>query len=456
MRSVITCTVFRETRIYSLFRLSAPVFTGWRPESKHLYGSMRYFGHGPRPSLGRRINLRFFSVSLALLGCAPQPECRIVISPERATTPFDAGPNQSLMLRAQVDAGNAASSNTRDVNHSLDSKQIPNSKSPADYLRQSTDAIGKPHLARAHYNLTDGLLAAFQSISGERILLRARWLANGAVNPEVAHRNSVTGDIDLLMGRSKQLDARTKKRATVFEVASNHTLLTPSTTLRATRSLALLLGALAGLVGCAGTVVVDFAIEAKVNRRDAAGRPVAQRPQEISILPRPAGLLSPFSAVHYETEVLAWAFGTGTDGFGGGVRNLTTGPMCFRFDEAKLASNLYPAEIALSVSVVAHTLSGGWTVLGSTDPKKLRYFAPPSLCFAPNKSVSLTIGPDLSVLFPNLTMFNVKWPDGEPNLNERGIGNWLKIVVPIEYDGKREILEVRLTATDSKARLSNY
>ena len=101
-------------------------------------------------------------------------------------------------------------------------------------------------------------------------------------------------------------------------------------------------------------------------------------------------------------------------------------------------------------------MTGRWTVVGSTDPKKLRYFTPPSLCFAPNKATSISLGPDLSALFPNLTMFNVKWPDGEPNLTERGIGNWLKIVMPIEYDGKRETLEVKLTARDSKARLSNY
>ena len=167
-------------------------------------------------------------------------------------------------------------------------------------------------------------------------------------------------------------------------------------------------------------------------------------------------MLPPFDAVRYETNVLSWTFGTGTLGFGGSVMNLSASPLCLRFDEARLASNLHTAEIPLSVSSVSHTLTGGWTILGSTDPKKLRYFAPPSLCFMPNKSTSISLGPDLSALFPNLTMFNVKWPDGDPNLTERGIGNWLKIVLPIEYDGKRETLEVKLTATDSKARLSNY
>lgn len=227
-------------------------------------------------------------------------------------------------------------------------------------------------------------------------------------------------------------------------------------TVRTIQRMALLGGFSALVVGCAGTVGVDFAIAAQVSRRDAAGNPLLQRAGDITTLPRPEGLLSPFSATHYETQTLAWTFGTGTYGFGGDVTNRADTPLCLHFDEARLASNLHPSEIPLSVSSVAHTITGKWKVLGSTDPKKLRYFAPPSLCLAQQKSAHITLGPDLSALFPNLTMFNVKWPKGEPHLTERGIGNWLKIVLPIEYGGKRETLEVRLTATDSKARISHY
>ena len=36
---------------------------------------------------------------------------------------------------------------------------------------------------------------------------------------------------------------------------------------------------------------------------------------------------------------------------------------------------------------------------------------------------------------------------------QRGIGNWLVITVPIEYQGKREELQLKLTATDSRAKL---
>lgn len=105
------------------------------------------------------------------------------------------------------------------VYRSPDSRQTLLPKASGSYLRESPEAVGKPQLVIAYYNLTEGLLAGYQSVSGKRILLRGRWLSNGAVNPEVAHLNSATGQIELLMGRSKQLDASTGQRAKVYEVA---------------------------------------------------------------------------------------------------------------------------------------------------------------------------------------------------------------------------------------------
>ncbi len=154
-----------------------------------------------------------------MLAYAPLSNSQNLTSPKQATTRGDAAAIPSLTLPAEVDVGNAAASGTPNVYRSLDSKQILKPKSPGDYLRESPDAIGKPQLVIAHYNLTDGLLAAYQSVSGKRILLRTQWRANGTVDPQVAHRNPVTGEIELLMGRTKQLNPRTGKRAKIFEVA---------------------------------------------------------------------------------------------------------------------------------------------------------------------------------------------------------------------------------------------
>jgi hypothetical protein len=53
-------------------------------------------------------------------------------------------------------------------------------------------------------------------------------------------------------------------------------------------------------------------------------------------------------------------------------------------------------------------------------------------------------------------MFNVHWADDEPTLADKGIGNWIALSVPVEEGGRRQIMDVKLTAVDSRARISNY
>ena len=79
-------------------------------------------------------------------------------------------------------------------------------------------------------------------------------------------------------------------------------------------------------------------------------------------------------------------------------------------------------------------------------------FTPPSLCFAEGELTGFGFVVDMAELFPSGNMFNIKSEGKETKLLDRGIGNWLKIRVPIEYEGKREELEITFTATDSAAR----
>jgi hypothetical protein len=218
----------------------------------------------------------------------------------------------------------------------------------------------------------------------------------------------------------------------------------------------LLAGLVATTAGCAGTVIVDYAIEAQVSGRDAAGHVWRARPEEITFLPRPPGLLSPFDAVQYRSDLFEWIFGTGSLGLGGKVTNLSPNPMCLRFDEARLTSNMKTGEVPLLVSSWRRFADGQLTRLGSTRPENRRYFVPPSVCLDPGKYASISFAPDLQELFPTGKMFNVRWPEGEANLVERGVGNWIRISLPIEYAAKRETLEVTLTVKDSKARISHY
>lgn len=203
-------------------------------------------------------------------------------------------------------------------------------------------------------------------------------------------------------------------------------------------------------------MIVDFATEAQVSGRDEEGQVWRARPEEVTILPRSPGLLSPFPAVRYRGEALEWIFGTGTLGLGGKVTNRGAARLCLRFDEARVASNAHPGPVALRVSSWRSFADGRWSVLGDTKPARRSYFVPPPLCLEPAGSADISFAPDLGELYPSRKMFDVSWPEGEPNLTQRGAGNWIAISLPLERAGKREALEVKLIETDSRARISYY
>lgn len=208
--------------------------------------------------------------------------------------------------------------------------------------------------------------------------------------------------------------------------------------------------------GCVGTVIVEFNVDARVISRDDAGKEWQARPEEFSKPPLPTGILVAFPTIVYSGQKFELTLAAGTYGFSAGVTNHTISPLCFRFDQAKLASNMHLSDIGFVVFNANRFAAGKWTLVGSTDPKRHSPFVHPAFCFDAGTTTRISFGPDLHELFPNGTMFNVSWPEGVPNLIDRGIGNWLRLIVPIEYNGKRETLEVTLTATDSKARIVHY
>jgi hypothetical protein len=96
-----------------------------------------------------------------------------------------------------------------------------------------------------------------------------------------------------------------------------------------------------------------------------------------------------------------------------------------------------------------------WKILapGLKDP---RYISPHALCLAPGDGAAFSLVADLRELFPSGNMFNVRWLDNEPQLVDRGIGNWLKLALPLEHGNGREALEVTFTAKDSRVWLQYH
>ncbi|HWH39840.1 MAG TPA: hypothetical protein VNU21_08370 [Usitatibacter sp.] len=202
-----------------------------------------------------------------------------------------------------------------------------------------------------------------------------------------------------------------------------------------------------------GTVIVDYAVSAEVVLRNVDDGAVEVG--EVVVVPRPAGLLSPFDAVQYRGRDFEWTLGTGTLGMGGSVANRSPSRLCMRFDEARISSNLHPAAVPLKAYSWA-TFEDKWKLLGSTDPKQRRDFRPPALCVEPGKETRVSFAPDLGDLFPTQKMFNVRWDGNETELTDKGIGNWIALSLPVSVGDKAQVMDVRLTAVDSKARISTY
>jgi hypothetical protein len=91
-----------------------------------------------------------------------------------------------------------------------------------DFLLESRKEGGRPEITVGYYDLAQGLLAGYESHSGKRIMLRARWRTDGGVSVSAAHLNSSTGQIEQLMGPSAQIDPATGRRT--FDVAGANLL----------------------------------------------------------------------------------------------------------------------------------------------------------------------------------------------------------------------------------------
>ena len=89
---------------------------------------------------------------------------------------------------------------------------------PSGFLYGS-DRPGRAELLIDHYDVANGLLAAYITSSGKRILIRAWRLPNGAPIAEVAHLNEQTGQIELAVGLSRDMDPASGLRKNRHQVA---------------------------------------------------------------------------------------------------------------------------------------------------------------------------------------------------------------------------------------------
>ncbi len=218
---------------------------------------------------------------------------------------------------------------------------------------------------------------------------------------------------------------------------------------------------LAGAIGCAplhanalGTTVVDFAYDVTVRGKSGDGREWVAKPDELVTSTRDPAAKTPFPVLEYRGSIFTWQFAMGARAFGGRIQSLGSGPVCFRFDQATLKSDSSDTEAAMQVSSVVHRPAKGSGIRNLPRPNEVRKFTAPKMCFSNLRPEHFDLTPDLTQLFPNNRLFNVRLDDVSGNLLESGEGHWVEVGVPIEYDGTRETLTVRFTATASKTRTS--
>ena len=201
--------------------------------------------------------------------------------------------------------------------------------------------------------------------------------------------------------------------------------------------------------GCA-VDVVHIAFDVEISGTDAEGREWRAAPQDIISVPRGTPESPQYSRIQFEHKIFRWTIGAGVSAIGGLIQTRKSGQeVCFRFDEARLRSNMHEEEIPLRVVEALYFLPSGHVVRianrkGQTTPTPV-----PPICFS-DRPQNFNFAPDLSSLFPSGRMFNIDWPKDDAKRLQGGVGNWVSFRVPIEHDGKREVLDIRLIATDKK------
>jgi hypothetical protein len=241
------------------------------------------------------------------------------------------------------------------------------------------------------------------------------------------------------------------------------------------RALALSVSTVFATTGCAsfGTVIVEYDHSIDVIARNDAGKELWRaRPDQIVPVTRHPAAGNPFSVPEFVAPDFRWRVIAGCASLDGSIVSTTNAPVCLRFDQASISSNFQATPKYL------HKPPGGGKGLigddsGHEDARKAllaseaakgkkvlpptgRWPGWPVACAPALGRFFFGYTVNLSELFPTARLFNVNQTGKNLNYSERGVGNWLKITVPVEYAGKREILEMTVTGKDSRARMSYH
>lgn len=201
-----------------------------------------------------------------------------------------------------------------------------------------------------------------------------------------------------------------------------------------------------------GTHVVDMDVGAALSVRSG---PTAIWSPMIgeNVKTRDARSVALVPSTTFQSKLLDWRLVMSPISVGYFIKSNVPGKLCLRFDLARIRSNMHEGELPFQVTFVEH--GSGPTQRNTSDvpPEMKPAFSSPPLCFSEGESAKFGFVLPETKLFPSGKLFNLKWEGNSTVLLDRGVGNWLKLRVPIEHEDKREELEITLILKDAAARL---
>jgi hypothetical protein len=222
-----------------------------------------------------------------------------------------------------------------------------------------------------------------------------------------------------------------------------------------------------------GTVILELDYTIGLVARSEQGKELWRaQPSQIITTNRAPPAANPFPSQRFVGPDFGWLVTADPTSFGGRLIATHDSPVCLRFDQASISSNFHATPMPLNrppgggkgligedsghedarvAALKAEAAKGKWV-----PEFPFRWPQYPIACATPQVKRDFSFAVNFSDLYPTAKLFNTNQTGKDLNYSERGVGNWLKITVPVEYAGKREILEMTLTGKDSRARMSYH
>ena len=201
-----------------------------------------------------------------------------------------------------------------------------------------------------------------------------------------------------------------------------------------------------------GTHVVDIDADAELRVRNAPTSPWSAIIGE-NVKSRDARSTALFPSTTFRSKLLDWRIGLSATSFGHYIKSNILGKLCLRFDEARISSNMYVGELPFKVTFAEHGSIQTPPDTTGLPPQMRPAFSSPPMCFSEGEKTRLGFVIPITKLFPSGKLFNLSWEGNSTVLLNRGIGNWVRLRVPIEYEGKQQELEITFILKDAAARL---